>query len=169
MSEDGRKQQAKLKELAHIAEKLSCTLPQLAIGKGQYEHPKTLNFPFLWERTKKMFLTTKFSVSLHTVWYLDTAYPNSSYPWSLAWCLRNEGVSSVLLGSSNPSQLTENLGAIQVWSLNNVITISLFGLVKQQSFFVLCTQVIPKMTAGIASEVDHILGNRPHSKKDYHH
>uniref|UniRef100_H3DCU9 Voltage-gated potassium channel subunit beta-1 n=1 Tax=Tetraodon nigroviridis TaxID=99883 RepID=H3DCU9_TETNG len=90
MSEDGRKQQAKLKELAHIAEKLGCTLPQLAI----------------------------------------------------AWCLRNEGVSSVLLGSSNPSQLTENLGAIQV---------------------------IPKMTAGIALEVDHILGNRPHSKKDYHH
>uniref|UniRef100_A0A672F8F6 Voltage-gated potassium channel subunit beta-1 n=1 Tax=Salarias fasciatus TaxID=181472 RepID=A0A672F8F6_SALFA len=90
MSEDGRKQQAKLKELAHIAEKLGCTLPQLAI----------------------------------------------------AWCLRNEGVSSVLLGSSNPTQLTENLGAIQV---------------------------IPKMTAGIASEVDHILGNRPHSKRDYHH
>ncbi|XP_022610769.1 voltage-gated potassium channel subunit beta-2-like isoform X1 [Seriola dumerili] len=90
MSEDGRKQQAKLKELAHISEKLGCTLPQLAI----------------------------------------------------AWCLRNEGVSSVLLGSSNPSQLTENLGAIQV---------------------------IPKMTAGIASEVDHILGNRPHSKRDYHH
>ncbi|XP_075953734.1 voltage-gated potassium channel subunit beta-2 isoform X1 [Anarhichas minor] len=90
MSEDGRKQQAKLKELTHIAEKLGCTLPQLAI----------------------------------------------------AWCLRNEGVSSVLLGSSNPRQLTENLGAIQV---------------------------IPKMTAGIASEVDHILENRPHTKKDYHH
>ncbi|XP_030220235.1 voltage-gated potassium channel subunit beta-1 isoform X2 [Gadus morhua] len=87
-SEDGRKQQAKLKELTHIAEKLGCTLPQLAI----------------------------------------------------AWCLRNEGVSSVLLGSSNPVQLTENLGAIQV---------------------------IPKMTTGIASEVDNLLGNRPHSKKDY--
>lgn len=51
MSEDGRKQQAKLKELAHIAEKLSCTLPQLAIGKGQYE--QTLNFSFLLKRTKK--------------------------------------------------------------------------------------------------------------------
>ncbi|CAL8312640.1 unnamed protein product [Gadus morhua 'NCC'] len=84
-SEDGRKQQAKLKELTHIAEKLGCTLPQLAI----------------------------------------------------AWCLRNEGVSSVLLGSSNPVQLTENLGAIQV---------------------------IPKMTTGIASEVDNLLGNRPHRK-----
>lgn len=33
MSEDGRKQHAKLKELAHIAEKLSCSLPQLAIGE----------------------------------------------------------------------------------------------------------------------------------------
>lgn len=33
MSEDGRKQQAKLKELTHIAEKLGCTLPQLAIGE----------------------------------------------------------------------------------------------------------------------------------------
>lgn len=33
MSEDGRKQQTKLKELTHIAEKLGCTLPQLAIGE----------------------------------------------------------------------------------------------------------------------------------------
>lgn len=38
MSEDGRKQQAKLKELAHIAEKLGCTLPQLAIGEGIRVH-----------------------------------------------------------------------------------------------------------------------------------
>uniref|UniRef100_A0A8C7Y5L1 Voltage-gated potassium channel subunit beta-1 n=1 Tax=Oryzias sinensis TaxID=183150 RepID=A0A8C7Y5L1_9TELE len=88
ISEDGRKQQAKLKELNHIAEKLGCTLPQLAV----------------------------------------------------AWCLRNEGVSSVLLGTSNPEQLTENLGAIQV---------------------------LPKMTSHVVSEIDHILGNRPYSKRDY--
>ncbi|XP_037533342.1 voltage-gated potassium channel subunit beta-1a [Nematolebias whitei] len=88
VSEDGRKQQAKLKELNHIAEKLGCTLPQLAV----------------------------------------------------AWCLRNEGVSSVLLGTSNPNQLTENLGAIQV---------------------------LPKMTSHVVSDIDHILGNRPYSKKDY--
>uniref|UniRef100_A0A7N6A1A3 Voltage-gated potassium channel subunit beta-1 n=1 Tax=Anabas testudineus TaxID=64144 RepID=A0A7N6A1A3_ANATE len=88
VSEDGRKQQAKLKELNHIAEKLGCTLPQLAV----------------------------------------------------AWCLRNEGVSSVLLGTSNPEQLTENLGAIQV---------------------------LPKMTSHVVSEIDHILGNRPYSKRDY--
>ncbi|XP_056116095.1 voltage-gated potassium channel subunit beta-2 isoform X1 [Rhinichthys klamathensis goyatoka] len=90
LSEDGRKQQAKLKELTHIAERLSCTLTQLAI----------------------------------------------------AWCLRNEGVSSVLLGTSNPAQLTENLGAIQV---------------------------LPKITTQVASDIDKVLGNRPHSKKDYHH
>uniref|UniRef100_A0A9J8A023 Voltage-gated potassium channel subunit beta-1 n=1 Tax=Cyprinus carpio carpio TaxID=630221 RepID=A0A9J8A023_CYPCA len=88
VSEDGRKQQAKLKELGHIAEKLGCTLPQLAV----------------------------------------------------AWCLRNEGVSSVLLGTSNAEQLTENLGAIQV---------------------------LPKMTSHVVSDIDHILGNRPYSKKDY--
>uniref|UniRef100_A0AAY4DHL8 Voltage-gated potassium channel subunit beta-1 n=1 Tax=Denticeps clupeoides TaxID=299321 RepID=A0AAY4DHL8_9TELE len=88
VSEDGRKQQAKLKELGHIAEKLGCTLPQLAV----------------------------------------------------AWCLRNEGVSSVLLGTSNAEQLTENLGAIQV---------------------------LPKMTSHMVSEIDHILGNRPYSRKDF--
>uniref|UniRef100_A0A8C4S830 Voltage-gated potassium channel subunit beta-1 n=1 Tax=Erpetoichthys calabaricus TaxID=27687 RepID=A0A8C4S830_ERPCA len=65
-SEDGRKQQAKVKELSVMAERLSCTIAQLAI----------------------------------------------------AWCLRNEGVSSVLLGVSSPEQLIENLGAIRVrWSV----------------------------------------------------
>uniref|UniRef100_A0A674BTJ4 Voltage-gated potassium channel subunit beta-1 n=1 Tax=Salmo trutta TaxID=8032 RepID=A0A674BTJ4_SALTR len=88
VSEDGRKQQAKLKELGHIAEKLGCTLPQLAV----------------------------------------------------AWCLRNEGVSSVLLGSSSPEQLTENLGAIQF---------------------------LPKMTSHVVSDIDHILENKPYSKKEY--
>ncbi|EPY86054.1 voltage-gated potassium channel subunit beta-2 isoform 8 [Camelus ferus] len=61
LSEEGRRQQAKLKELQAIAERLGCTLPQLAI----------------------------------------------------AWCLRNEGVSSVLLGASSADQLMENIGAIQ--------------------------------------------------------
>lgn len=42
--------------------------------------------------------------------------PPSSPPVLLptAWCLRNEGVSSVLLGASNAEQLMENIGAIQV-------------------------------------------------------
>lgn len=31
-----------------------------------------------------------------------------------AWCLRSEGVSSVLLGVSNADQLLENLGALRV-------------------------------------------------------
>ncbi|XP_078267103.1 voltage-gated potassium channel subunit beta-1a [Rhinoraja longicauda] len=88
ISEEGRRQQAKLKELGVIVERLSCTLPQLAI----------------------------------------------------AWCLRTEGVSSVLLGASNPQQLTENLGAIQV---------------------------VSKMTTQTVTEIDNILGNKPYSKKDY--
>nr|KAF6477777.1 potassium voltage-gated channel subfamily A member regulatory beta subunit 1 [Molossus molossus] len=88
VSEEGRKQQNKLKDLSPIAERLGCTLPQLAV----------------------------------------------------AWCLRNEGVSSVLLGSSTPEQLIENLGAIQV---------------------------LPKMTSHVVNEIDNILRNKPYSKKDY--
>ncbi|XP_062901873.1 voltage-gated potassium channel subunit beta-1a isoform X1 [Mobula hypostoma] len=88
ISEEGRRQQAKLKDLTPIVERLSCTLPQLAI----------------------------------------------------AWCLRTEGVSSVLLGASNAQQLTENLGAIQVLS---------------------------KLTTQTVTEIDNILGNKPYSKKDY--
>ncbi|XP_075929022.1 voltage-gated potassium channel subunit beta-2 isoform X8 [Petromyzon marinus] len=87
-SEEGRRQQAKLKEILMVAERLGCTLPQL----------------------------------------------------SIAWCLRNEGVSSVLLGASNTEQLIENLGAIQV---------------------------LPKLTAQVVTELDSILGNKPYNKKDY--
>ena len=42
-----------------------------------------------------------------------------------------------------------------------------FSLLDTKNVFILSRQVIPKMTTGIASEVDHLLGNRPHSKKDY--
>ncbi|MBZ3887993.1 Voltage-gated potassium channel subunit beta-1 [Sciurus carolinensis] len=93
VSEEGRKQQNKLKDLAPIAERLGCTLPQLAV----------------------------------------------------AWCLRNEGVSSVLLGSSTPEQLIENLGAIQASPAG----------------------VLPKMTSHVVNEIDNILRNKPYSKKDY--
>ena len=91
----------------------------------------------------------------------------------------------MLLGSSNPSQLTENLGAIQVPHTHLTLKgcfshfVDSYGVSLFFCFCVCCVgegerggsalQVIPKMTAGIALEVDHILGNRPHSKKDYHH
>ncbi|CAH2272618.1 voltage-gated potassium channel subunit beta-3 isoform X1 [Pelobates cultripes] len=62
LSDEGKKQYSKVKELHPIAERLNCTVTQLAI----------------------------------------------------AWCLRSEGVSSVLLGVSNCDQLLENLGSIQI-------------------------------------------------------
>ncbi|KAL2079414.1 hypothetical protein ACEWY4_025158 [Coilia grayii] len=57
----------------------------------------------------------------------------------VAWCLRSEGVSCVLLGVSNTEQLLENLGAIRALSL---------------------------MTPQMVYEIDSLLGNRPHSKKE---
>uniref|UniRef100_A0A670Z981 Potassium voltage-gated channel subfamily A regulatory beta subunit 3 n=1 Tax=Pseudonaja textilis TaxID=8673 RepID=A0A670Z981_PSETE len=86
-SEDGKKQQSKVKALQPIAERLGCTVAQLAI----------------------------------------------------AWCLRSEGVSSVLLGVSSAEQLIENLGSIQV-----------------------LTQLTPQ----VIQEIDAVLGNKPNAKKE---
>ena len=55
MSEDGRKQQAKLKELGHIAEKLGCTLPQLAVGKMKKQHISPVS-GLLWRLAAVQFL-----------------------------------------------------------------------------------------------------------------
>ncbi|XP_029374472.1 voltage-gated potassium channel subunit beta-3-like isoform X5 [Echeneis naucrates] len=58
---------------------------------------------------------------------------------AIAWCLRSEGVSSVLLGVSNTDQLLENLGALRILS---------------------------QMTPQTVAEIDALLGNKPHSKKE---
>uniref|UniRef100_A0A674P2Y6 Voltage-gated potassium channel subunit beta-1 n=1 Tax=Takifugu rubripes TaxID=31033 RepID=A0A674P2Y6_TAKRU len=55
---------------------------------------------------------------------------------AIAWCLRSEGVSSVLLGVSTTDQLLENLG------------------------------ILTQMTPQIVTEIDALLGNKPHSKKE---
>ncbi|KAM8880636.1 voltage-gated potassium channel subunit beta-2-like isoform 1-T1 [Synchiropus picturatus] len=57
---------------------------------------------------------------------------------AIAWCLRSEGVSSVLLGVSNTEQLLENIGSIRV-----------------------LTQLTPPLIA----EMDALLGNKPRSSK----
>ncbi|KAL4631420.1 voltage-gated potassium channel subunit beta-3 [Arapaima gigas] len=58
---------------------------------------------------------------------------------AIAWCLCSEGVSCVLLGASHTEQLLENLSSIQV---------------------------LPQLTSEILDEMDSLLGNRPHSKKE---
>ncbi|KAG8507076.1 Voltage-gated potassium channel subunit beta-3 [Galemys pyrenaicus] len=57
---------------------------------------------------------------------------------AIAWCLRSEGVSSVLLGVSSAEQLIEHLGALQVLS---------------------------QLTPQTVMEIDGLLGNKPHCKK----
>ncbi|XP_072349308.1 LOW QUALITY PROTEIN: voltage-gated potassium channel subunit beta-3-like [Scyliorhinus torazame] len=57
---------------------------------------------------------------------------------AIAWCLRNETVSSVLLGVSNTVQLRENLGAIQI---------------------------VPQLTPLMISDIEAILGNNPSSRR----
>jgi len=55
-------------------------------------------------------------------------------PLAIAWCLKNPGVSTVLLGASKPEQLTENLKALDV---------------------------LPLLTQEVMDKIDTILGNKP--------
>lgn len=57
---------------------------------------------------------------------------------AIAWCLRSEGVSSVLLGVSNTEQLLENLGSVRVLS---------------------------QLTPPLIGEMDALLGNKPRNVK----
>ncbi|XP_027131656.1 voltage-gated potassium channel subunit beta-3 isoform X2 [Larimichthys crocea] len=57
---------------------------------------------------------------------------------AIAWCLRSEGVSSVLLGVSNTEQLLENLAAIRV---------------------------LTQLTPPLITEMDALLGNKPRNSK----
>ena len=83
MSETGRRQQAKLKELEIISDRLGCTLAQLAI----------------------------------------------------AWCLRYEAHSGVLIGATSTEQLYENLKSLQLLSTG--------------------------LTPEVLAEIDTVLGNAP--------
>lgn len=53
---------------------------------------------------------------------------------AVAWCLKNPNVSTVILGASRPSQITENLGALEAVSL---------------------------LTDEVMARIEEVLGNRP--------
>jgi voltage-dependent potassium channel beta subunit len=53
---------------------------------------------------------------------------------ALAWCLKNQEISSVIMGASRVEQLQENLGALDV---------------------------VPKLTGDVMAQLDAIMGNKP--------
>jgi aryl-alcohol dehydrogenase-like predicted oxidoreductase len=59
---------------------------------------------------------------------------------SIAWCLKNPNVSTVILGASRSSQLEENLGALDV---------------------------VPMLTAEIMERIETIVQNKPRLPKDF--
>ena len=66
--------------------------------------------------------------------YANENFDCSTAQLALAWCLRNQNVSTILLGATKPEQMIENLG---------------------------CIEVAEKMTEQHLSEIDTILGNKP--------
>lgn len=59
---------------------------------------------------------------------------------SLAWCLKNPNVSTVILGASRLSQLEDNLGALDA---------------------------LPKLDDGVMQRIDEIMGNRPEAPERF--
>lgn len=59
---------------------------------------------------------------------------------SIAWCLKNEHVSTVILGASKPAQIAENCKALQL---------------------------LPKLTPEVMEEIEKILDNKPAPNPDY--
>ncbi|KAI3357105.1 hypothetical protein L3Q82_015573 [Scortum barcoo] len=102
LSEEGHRQQAKLKELQAVAERLGCTLPQLAIGKIKLAQIQPV---CLWPVKTSLFASC---------WMVAFTFSSCAAEIPTAWCLRNEGVNAVLLGASRADQLKENIKAIQV-------------------------------------------------------
>lgn len=98
-SEEGRRQLIKIKELHLLADRLSCTAAQLAIGMTPSE----------------MVPDTKWAFDPFNMLQIQGSFS------FLAWCLRSEGVSSVLLGVSTTDQLLENLGALRVIFVSNLL------------------------------------------------
>lgn len=53
---------------------------------------------------------------------------------ALAWCLKNENLSCVIMGASRPEQIIENVASLKL---------------------------IPKLTPEIMAQIDEVLGNKP--------
>lgn len=87
-----RRMTLKVEELQPLAQRLGCSVPQLAIG-GDTGPGGGREGGRVWGRGDMRFV---------------------SPPPPPAWCLRAEGVSSVLLGAASPELLREQLRALQV-------------------------------------------------------
>lgn len=59
---------------------------------------------------------------------------------SIAWCIKNENVSTVILGASKPSQIAENCKALEL---------------------------VPKLTPEVMEEIEKILDNKPTPTPDF--
>ncbi|XP_066120282.1 voltage-gated potassium channel subunit beta-3 isoform X3 [Saccopteryx bilineata] len=139
-NEDGKKQHAKVMDLLPIAQHLGCTVAQLAIGEARPAVDPAGACLLLRHSQAGLSLGRIFFLrDTSTVRTLTVTHQLSYFPpLAPAWCLRSEGVSSVLLGVSSSEQLIEHLGALQVLS---------------------------QLTPQTVMEIDGLLGNKPHSKK----
>lgn len=71
---------------------------------------------------------------------LATRLGGTTASLSIAWCIKNENVSTVILGASKPSQIAENCKALQL---------------------------LPKLTPEVMEEIEKVLDNKPAPPSDF--
>jgi len=68
-----------------------------------------------YEWLKEELLKEEFVNKLHTIKNIADSLNISMAQLSIAWCLANKNVSTVILGASKKSQLKENLSSLEVY------------------------------------------------------
>lgn len=153
-SEEGRRQLIKIKELHLLADRLSCTAAQLAIGKTQTTHVCAVQAIHEAKKPFNSLWIKGFSSSFSLVsaqWRCQLSTSGSFYHWPAAW--KPGGHAGTV------SFLT--------FSTENVVQ---FGRSKSHlrlgTFSACSSQILTQMTPQIVTEIDALLGNKPHSKKE---
>ena len=72
-----------------------------------------------YEWLKEELLQEEFSPKLNRIKKVADELNVSMAQLSIAWCLKNKNVSSVILGASKKSQLKENLASLEVYDMLN--------------------------------------------------
>ncbi len=86
-----------------------------SVPKGsRIDNAAHLGYGWLWDKLKDWRESGKIDKVKQLTEYADKELDCSVTQLALAWCVKNNNVSTVLLGATKPYQLKENLGAIPV-------------------------------------------------------
>ena len=98
--------------MSRLQENDSKFITEMMDESGLIYHPNSMNIKR--DDLKEELLKDEFSNKLNLIQKIADDLKVSMAQLSIAWCLKNKNVSTVILGASKKSQLKENLAALEV-------------------------------------------------------